>query len=314
MQPIPEVAPVSEDRAFPLDGVLERNRIGPGLTIAVGLILGFVAFQGISLVVLVAVLAATGQLTEMAGMDTSTLVATFASEFLIANTVGQFLGLLGLGWLFARLHTSRPAAMLRLRGSGLAITLLSLAGLVALFPIVQWAGSIMDGLPWPEGIREFEQMQMDLIEQVLATNLGFFFTLFTMAITPALCEELFFRGYIQRQAERMFSGWLAAIIFSGVVFGLYHFRITQALPLSMLGVYMAYVVWRSNSLVPGILVHLANNGFAVALGAWISSSDGMSLEDIETMDVPIYIVLGAVVVFGLIVRTMHRMGRAEEGA
>jgi membrane protease YdiL (CAAX protease family) len=143
--------------------------------------------------------------------------------------------------------------------------------------------------------------------------LGFFFTLFTMAVTPALCEELFFRGYIQRQSERLFRTWLPAILFTGIVFGLYHMRLTQAVPLSMLGVYMAYVVWVSNSLVPGILVHLLNNGFAVALGAYIAGSDTLSLQDIEAMEIPPLVIIVSAAAFALVMRIMHKQAPIAGG-
>ncbi len=305
--PAETAPPVS---GIPLDGWLERNQFGPGITIIAGLILGFLAFQGISMVVLLIMIAAGDGFQSLVGMDPSTLVETYASEFLVANTIGQFLGLLGFGWLLARMHTSAPGRFLRVRGTSPRLVGLSLIGLVALFPLVQWVGALTEGLPWPDFIREFEQVQMDLLEQVLATNLGFFFTLFTMAVTPAICEELFFRGYIQRQSERLFKTWLPAVLFTGIIFGLYHMRLTQAVPLSMLGVYMAYVVWVSGSLVPGILVHLLNNGFAVGLGAYIAASETLSLQDIESMEIPPLVIILSAAAFALIVRIMHTQAPA----
>jgi CAAX protease family protein len=293
---------------FPLDGWLERNHFTPAVTILVGLVIGFAAFQGISLLVFLGSVMASGDLASLTQLDPGDLVETYARELLIGNTVGQFLGLALLAWFLARLHTARPAEMLRLRKSELGVTALSLLGWVALFPVVQWTGVTMEALPWPEGIREFEQLQIDLIERVLDTDLGFFFTLIAMAVTPAICEEMFFRGYIQRQSERLFRTWLPAVVFTGVVFGLYHLRLTQAVPLSMLGVYMAYVVWRSDSLIPGMLVHLANNGFAVALGAYIAGNDAVSLQDIESMEIPGYIVLISAAIFVLVLRAMHQRG------
>jgi len=302
-----ETAGVDEE-LLPMDGLLERNGFGPGITILGGLILGFIAFQGISIGTFIALVGMNGDLGLLTTLGPLELVSRFASELLTGNTVGQFLGLLLFAWVLARLHTRRPAEFLRLRGADRGLIGLSLVGIVLLVPIVQWLGALMDGLPWPPWIRELESTQVELIEQVLNQNLGLFFSLFAMAITPAICEEVFFRGYIQRQAERMFPGWLGAVIFTGVVFGLYHLRLTQAVPLSILGVYMAYVVWRSGSIVPGILVHLANNGFAVLLGAYLATSETMSFEELESMDIPLYIVISAAIVFGFVIRAMHRRG------
>jgi hypothetical protein len=316
---LPTALPPAAARRFPslpdvgpLDGPAERAGFAPGLTVGLGLVAGFLLFQLLSLAVALGLIVLAGGLGDPAEMDIGALIDRFASEFLIANTVGQVLGLGVFAWFLARLHTRRAGRFLRVRASDARFAALTVVGLLLLVPVVQWLGTWSDSWPWPEWVRSFEATQLDLIEKVLTQNLGFAFTLFTMAVTPAVCEELFFRGYIQRQAERMFGGWIGAVVFSGVVFGLYHVRPTQALPLSLLGVYLAYVTWRSGSLVPAILVHFANNGLAVVLGAIVSARPDMQAADLERLAIPVYIVLPAAILFAGLAWVLHTRFRRRE--
>jgi hypothetical protein len=228
---------------------------------------------------------------------------------LIGNTVGQFIGLGLLVWLWTRLHVRRPASFLRVRRSDLPLLFWSVAGLVMLFPVVQWLGSFSESLPWPDAIREFDQAQVALIEEMLGSGqTGVIFNLFTLAVTPALCEELMFRGYIQRQFERSI-GVVWSIMLTGAIFGLYHIRFTQAIPLAVLGIYLAYVTWKTGSLWPAVAVHLANNGFAVIASAYVAADAELDMDAIEHMYMPWYLVVGGLMFFALIIRQMDRRSR-----
>ena len=80
-----------------------------------------------------------------------------------------------------------------------------------------------------------------MLEQILTQDFSLLFAISMLALTPAICEEVLFRGYIQRQAERSLGAW-GGILFSGIIFGFYHLRLTQAVPLSLLGIFMALIV------------------------------------------------------------------------
>ena len=287
-------------RPIPLTGRLEKAGFPPWMTLMIGLVLAFVLFQGISLVVTIVLLAANDVSLSDLTIDLEAVLERNAGEIMIANTVGQVFGLLIPALLFARLHSRNGAGFLRLRSADVRLVVLSIVGLVALVPVVQWIGGVFDSLPWPEFIREFEQAQMDLIERILLQDFTVMFALSMMALTPAVCEEILFRGYIQRQAERS-MGVLGGILFSGLIFGLYHLRPTQAVPLGILGIYLAYLTWRSGSIIPAIIVHFANNAFAVALGRFASIEEGRTM-DIESFEMPLYIVLPAAVI--LVVATI----------
>jgi membrane protease YdiL (CAAX protease family) len=81
----------------------------------------------------------------------------------------------------------------------------------------------------------------------------------TVIVAP-LCEEIMFRGYVQRAYERR-SPW-SGIIVSGVIFTLYHLRFQDAMALVPVAFVLGFVAWRSDSLFPGMLLHAAYNSIA----------------------------------------------------
>ena len=275
--------------------------------------MAFLLFQGISAVAALAFLLSSGvTFADMvAGMATT--FSDNPTSLILGNTVGQFLGLLLPAYLFTRLHTKDWRGFLRINPVSGKVLVLSIIALLALIPVVQWFGGVSDSLPWPQFIRDIEQAQMDLIEQILTHDFSLWFTISMLALTPAICEEILFRGYVQRQAERS-MGVVWGILFSGIVFGLYHFRLTQAIPLSMLGVFMAYLTWRTNSIWPAILVHLANNSFAAVIGK--IASTGEAGFDLESFEIPLSIVLPSAILLGLVMTALHKYSVMEstEGA
>jgi sodium transport system permease protein len=84
-----------------------------------------------------------------------------------------------------------------------------------------------------------------------------------VAITPAICEELLFRGLLL-SALRGLGMWPALLITS-LLFGLAHASIYRLLPTLFLGLVFGYLVWRSGSVLTGIVAHALNNGLMATL-------------------------------------------------
>ena len=89
-----------------------------------------------------------------------------------------------------------------------------------------------------------------------------------LVVAAPLCEEVLFRGVLQRAYERL--GPAAGIILGGLVFAFFHMRLQGVLPILPVSLALGYVVWRSGSLLPGVLTHFAYN--LVAGGLLILSS------------------------------------------
>ncbi|MEM6286492.1 MAG: CPBP family intramembrane glutamic endopeptidase [Bacteroidota bacterium] len=304
-------------RPFRLDGWLERNGFRPIWTALLVLISGFVAFNVVGGVfqafAIIPDLLAASEGADIAQDDIMAAMADNIDAVLIGNTVGQFVGLALFTWLVVRLHTRQRAPYLRLRVPDGPALALSAVGWVVMVPAIQWLGTLNQKIPLPERLKRFEEVQIDFINgALLGGDISTLALFFGLAITPSLCEELFFRGYIQRQVERKW-GALASILIVGIVFGLYHFRLSQAIPLSLLGIYMGYVVWATGSLWSGFLVHLLNNGFAVVVAGWARSTPDVDLEAIEAAGVPWYYgVLGLLLAAGVSV-LLHKRRLAVVG-
>ncbi|WP_420457552.1 type II CAAX prenyl endopeptidase Rce1 family protein [Rubrivirga sp.] len=301
-----------------LTGWLERNQFHPILAAFFVFVAAFLLFQLVVAPIVLAVGVAWDVIREGGGEapDMSAILEQLTTNgrlMMTANTVGQVVGFGLFALVVARLHTPDARSFLRIRRpDGPALGLAAL-GWATIYPAVIWTGQLNERVPMPDWLRQLEQQQVDLLEGLLlGGELSTVFLFVALAITPAICEELLFRGYLQRQVERSW-GTVASIVVVGVLFGLYHLRLSQAVPLSLLGIYLGFVVWATGSLWAGVLVHLLNNGFAVMATAYARTSPDLDLESIEAVGVPWYVgllglVLTAVVARALVARRQSVVG------
>lgn len=84
-----------------------------------------------------------------------------------------------------------------------------------------------------------------------------------VSLIPGISEEVLFRGAFQRSIRRT---WLA-IVLSGVVFSLYHTDPHHVVAVLPLGLYLAWLGARSDSLYVPIVAHVVNNATAVVATA-----------------------------------------------
>jgi len=285
------------------------------LTGLLGLGAAFLLFQFLlsPIALLVQIAIAEGGLSMEAFQNPEQLMATYTRELVVSNSIGQVLGLAVPALLAARLHSSAWADYLRLRSVDGRLLGLALLGIVGLQPVTQWLAEWNRQLPLPEAFRLVEQSQLELIQSVLGSDLGLVFNITMLALVPGVCEELLFRGYAQRQFERA-AGPAGGILLAGGLFGLYHLRPSQALPLIVLGLYMAYLVWRTGSLLPAVLVHIAHNGFAVIAARYVERHPDYTVQALEQTSMPWYAVLLGFVIVGSVLYVMHTIApRIRDG-
>lgn len=292
---------------IPLTGWFERNQYSPTFVGFLTLVVTFILFQGIGTVAGGLLLAIRGGLPS--GVEQEELLAHLLNEYpdvvLIGNSIGQILGLALPVLVLVGLHTPARQRYLRIEKPDPWLFAAGLFGWVALLPVVQWLGHINEFLPLPEAIRLFDRQQMELIEKVLASNLGIAMNIVSLALVPALCEEVLFRGYLQRNFERA-SGVLGGIVITGLIFGIYHLRLTQVLPLWALGIYLGFVLWCTSSLWTAVAVHFANNALAVVVGAYLQTRPELPVETMDQVSVPWYSAVFGLVATFYIIRWMYR--------
>jgi len=84
----------------------------------------------------------------------------------------------------------------------------------------------------------------------------------TVSITPAICEEFFFRGFVQGSFEYKLKPF-TAIFLTSFFFGVYHFNPYGLLPLIVLGMYLGFSVYQTNSLIVSMVLHFLNNFISI---------------------------------------------------
>ncbi len=155
-------------------------------------------------------------------------------------------------------------------GSQVAGALLLIAGAMPLGWFLAWAQGFVLPVPWDmlEGLE-------DLITAESTSRLVWLLAL--LALTPAICEEMVFRGVLLAGIRGRASAVRVAA-FNGLVFGVFHISFESAfrfLPTAWLGFVLAWAVLSTRSIWVGVLMHFVNNGSIVvmasipALRAWL---------------------------------------------
>ena len=160
----------------------------------------------------------------------------------------------------------------RPQGQKVVGALLLIAGGMPLGWFLAWAQGFVLPVPWDmlEGLE-------DLITAESPSR--FLWLLALLALTPAICEEVVFRGVLLAGIRDRASAVHVAA-FNGLVFGAFHISFESAfrfLPTAWLGFLLAWAVLSTRSIWVGILMHFVNNGSIVlmasipALRAWLES-------------------------------------------
>lgn len=103
--------------------------------------------------------------------------------------------------------------------------------------------------------------EQDLGFDEVLTPIDYIATFITLVVIAPLFEELLFRGFVFRGVAQRFGFWPSAIVVSGL-FGLAHGQFNVGIDTFILGIGASWLVWRSNSLVPAILLHGLKNAVA----------------------------------------------------
>ena len=97
---------------------------------------------------------------------------------------------------------------------------------------------------------------------------------------PAIGEEFFFRGVLQRLFSEWFRNAHVAIIVTAFIFSAIHFQFYGFIPRFLLGLFLGYMFYWSGTLWLPIIIHFINNGLAV-LVAFLAAR-GLLNVDFET--------------------------------
>ncbi|MGI9517854.1 MAG: ABC transporter permease subunit/CPBP intramembrane protease [Pirellulaceae bacterium] len=139
-----------------------------------------------------------------------------------------------------------PAAIL--------IAILLHPGFVALSQVVMYIYPPSEGLA---------QVQV-AVTTILADSPGPLATILVIAMVPAVCEEVAFRGFILSGMQSIRRKW-PAIIISALLFGIAHGILQQSIMASFVGVVLGVLAVQTGSLLPCIAYHAMHNALPVLM-------------------------------------------------
>lgn len=106
------------------------------------------------------------------------------------------------------------------------------------------------------------ELDIPLQEQSVYQNI---LLLIGMIVLAPICEEILFRGFIQKAYEGHSKKY--GFIITGVIFGYYHILngVSEVIPATILGITMGYLVYKTGSILNSILFHAMANTSSVCL-------------------------------------------------
>ncbi len=251
------------------------QQLSPGLFAILSLLIIFVLFQLVG-----------GVLTLLLfGADLTTGNVT---AFRLATMIGQFIFILLPTIVLARLRFPGVRNFFRFGGINPLEIFLVIISVFSLQQLLQGYLLLQEKIPihFPPFIQNAIDQMKEMMEQMYSLLTGahsvpeFIVVVIVIAATPALCEEMLFRGLIQRSLEneeaappgnRTRRGLTAAVV-AGIVFGLYHLNPFTLVPLVVLGVYFGLVVYRTQNILTSMAAHFSNN-FLACLAVYLNFRD-----------------------------------------
>jgi sodium transport system permease protein len=187
--------------------------------------------------------------------------------------VAQVLFLLLPSILFLRAGGFPLGSALALRrpsGRDMTAGLMIILGGLPVAWVLAWLQGFVIPLP-----REFMEAMAELLRADEPGRL--LWLLLLVAVTPAICEEVVFRGVLLQGTRRL--GATTAILLNAAVFGAFHLSfetVYRFLPTFWLGLLLATVAWHTRSLWVVMVMHGVNNGIVVLLAAlpWLRERMG----------------------------------------
>lgn len=129
-----------------------------------------------------------------------------------------------------------------------------------------WLEYLQAGTGSREALIETAEAQAERLRQT-----PWLLVIFCFAITPAICEELFFRGLLFRALRASLSP-TGTIVATGLMFGAFHLITTSGLgisrfiPTTVMGFALGWLCYKSGSVIPGIVLHAIYNTLGLSLG------------------------------------------------
>ncbi|QDT58641.1 ABC-2 family transporter protein [Stieleria bergensis] len=198
------------------------------------------------------------------------LIALFFARFLISEIPTGLAGLAKMillpqmvilipAVLMACFLTRSPREALRIRKTHWSVLAMAVILGLTLHPTYLMISSFVQQMSPPTP----EMLELMLPLSTLVSESPWWMIVLLMALLPAVCEELAFRGFVFGGLVR--QGTLRAIVLSAFMFGISHGVLQQSIPAFVIGLLIGWVSLRTGSILPCLLIHLTNNSMSTML-------------------------------------------------
>ncbi|MCM8526715.1 MAG: CPBP family intramembrane metalloprotease, partial [Lentisphaeraceae bacterium] len=116
------------------------------------------------------------------------------------------------------------------------------------------------------GLSGYEQETIDVMAN-LTNEYTFIGTICIISLTPAVCEEVFFRGLVLSGLRKGFST-KGCVLLQAVMFGVAHYSIFRFAGTAFMGALLTVVLLRTRSIYCTALMHFTFNSFSCLLWAY----------------------------------------------
>lgn len=180
----------------------------------------------------------------------------------VRTALGTQIGLVAVpALIMAIILTRNPRETLLLRRPRLSTAALAFALAMCLHPSVVLLGIGIERVyPLSDEVARALHPLMNAMNEA-----PLIYVILLVGVTPAICEELAFRGFILSGLRNLGSRW-AAIVISSLFFGLTHGMLQQSLAAFAIGIVIGFLAVQTRSLFPGMIFHFAHNSLSVLTG------------------------------------------------
>ncbi|MCB0723622.1 MAG: CPBP family intramembrane metalloprotease [Ignavibacteriae bacterium] len=235
----------------------------------------------------------------------------------IMTAFSQFMLILAPVLLLSYLQGNKFKDAFKIKRPSLPMVSLSVIGIILIQPAIEaylyFQNKLIYSLPLGDNVTSalkdldnmFEEMTIKLVASHSIPEL--LLVIFVISITPAICEEFFFRGLILKNFERSFKA-LQAITYTGILFAIFHFHPLNVIPLALLGFFLSYIVHYSGSIYTGIIAHFINNTIAV-IAVYIVGTESLSEDVLSGGNEIAMLIYGVIslVLFIIVMRLIKRI-------
>lgn len=130
-----------------------------------------------------------------------------------------------------------------------------------------------------------------------------------IAVTPGICEEIMFRGFLMRFFED--KGKTTAVVISALLFAAFHLDPFRFIPVFILGLLLGYLTIRSGSVINSMISHTLNNGLALVVATY---SNAIWLKPLikDNDNLQPWLIAPAIVILAIALFMFHKVTKPKE--